>query len=53
MTSGQTKSVEILLQVLSNQDQKGIPPYIYHSRQFIQQQTQHSLMQFPLTSHQA
>ena len=45
MASGITKSVEILSQALSNQNQQANPPYIYQSLPYIHPQTQHSLMQ--------
>ena len=45
MASGITKSVEILSQALSNQNQQASPPYIYQSLPYTHPQTQHSLMQ--------
>ena len=45
MASGITKSVEILSQALSNQNQQASSPYIYQSLPYIHLQTQHSLMQ--------
>ena len=47
VASGITKSVEILLQALCNQNQQASPPYIYQSPQHIHLQTQHSLIHFP------
>ena len=47
VASGITKSVEILSQALSNQNQQASRPYIYQSTPYIHPKTQHSLMQFP------